>query len=251
MASLGSSNSRHRELDSARVERGNSGFSKILTWFRNQNPFTTSEKLVCLDSGFIDENNTVNCDKAEKIGAGILTSLDNEVFASFSFKRKDQITHLQSLYSSIISEKELVAIYLLILFLRLVLADRKSEVKIEDCFYHELAPYPTALFKDGEMRTTKNKSALKHFLLEGVKPSENIDSKIIADECALLQLYKWTKGEKFSKIFEMYIDRCEKFNFNTVVFNWYNKLLKMLHTKQDLTKCLKLLKLVMKIFVLR
>ena len=124
-------------------------------------------------------------------------------------------------------------------------------MKIEDCFYHELAPYPTALFKDGEMRTTKNKSVLKHFLLEGVKPSENIDSKIIADECPVLQLYKWTKGEKFSKIFEMHIDRCRKFNFNTVVFNWYNKLLKMLHTKQDLTKCIKLLKLVMKIFVLR
>ena len=53
----------------------------------------------------MDESNTVNCDKAENIGARIQKLLDNEVFASCSFKRKDQITKLQSLYSSIMIEK--------------------------------------------------------------------------------------------------------------------------------------------------
>ena len=102
-----------------------------------------------------------------------------------------------------------MAIDPLTLFLRLVvLVDRKPEVEIENRFYHELTPYPTALFKDGEMRTTKNKPALKHFLLGGVKPSKSTDSQIIADEGAILQTCNWTKGEKFSKIFEMYIDRC-------------------------------------------
>ena len=57
--------------------------------FRNHNPFTTSEKLVCLDSGFNDENNTVNCDEVDKIGSGLQISLDDEVFTSCSFKRKD------------------------------------------------------------------------------------------------------------------------------------------------------------------
>ena len=95
----------------------------------------------------------------------------------------------------------------LILFLLLVLVDRKLKVEIESCFYHELTPYPTTLYKDGEMRTTKNKSVLKYFHLEEVKPTENTDSGIIVDEGALLQPCNWTKGEKFSKIFEMYIDR--------------------------------------------
>ena len=212
---------------------------KILTLFRNHNPFTTSEKLVCLGSGFIDENNTVNWDKTEKIGAGIQTSLDNEVLASCSFKRKDQITKLLSLYSSIMIEKEHVAIEPLILFLRLVLVDWKPEIEIEICFYHGLTPYPVALFKDGEMRRTKNKSALKHFPLEGVKPSENADSEIIVDEGALLQSCSWTKGEKFSKIFEMYIDRSL---ISTLLF----LIGTINHTKQDLIECLKLLKLVMK-----
>ena len=108
--SPGSSNSQDKELGSACVERDNNDFLKILTWFRNHNPFTTSEKLVCLNSGFINENNTVNCDKAELIGARIQKSLNNQTFSSCSFERKDQITNLQSLYSSITIYKERVAI---------------------------------------------------------------------------------------------------------------------------------------------
>ena len=80
--SLGSSNSQHEELDYASVERDNNDFLEILTWFRNHKPFTTSEKRVCLNSGFIDENNTVNCDKAELIGGRIQKSLNNQTFAS-------------------------------------------------------------------------------------------------------------------------------------------------------------------------
>ena len=157
---LGSSNSQHKELGSARVERDNNNFFEILTWFHNHNPFTTSEKLVCLDSGFIDENNTVNYDKAKLIGARIQKALNNQTFASF--KRKDQITNFQSLYSSITIDKERVAIDPLTLFLQLVvLVDRKPEVEIENCFYYKLTPYPTALFKDGVMRIVKNKSTLK------------------------------------------------------------------------------------------
>ena len=159
-----SSNSQQKELGSARVERDNNDFLEILTWFRNHNPFTTSEKLVCLDSGFIDENNTVNCDKAELIGACIQKSLNNRTFASCSFKRRDQITNLQSLYSSTTINKERVAIDPLTLFLQLViLIDRKPDIEIENCFPYELTPYPTALFKDSVMRTGKNKSTPKKF----------------------------------------------------------------------------------------
>ena len=138
LMSLGSSNSQHKELGSARVERDNNNFLEILAWFRNHNPFTTSEKLVCMDSRFIDKKNTVNCDKAELIGARIQKSLNNQTFASCSFKRKDQITHLQRLYPSIMIDKERVATDPLTRFLRLVvLVDRKPEVEIENCFYYE------------------------------------------------------------------------------------------------------------------
>ena len=87
-----------------------------------------------------------------------------------------------------------------------------------------MTPYPAALYKDDVMRTAQNKSNLKIFLVEGVKPSENRESEIAADGGALLWLCNWKKGEKFSKIFDMYIDKCrQKFNINTDVFHGYNK----------------------------
>ena len=86
-----------------------------------------------------------------------------------------------------------------------------------------MTPYPTALFKDAVMRTAKDISTLKKFLLEGVKLTENTESKIVADRGALLWLCNWRKGRKFSKIFDLYIDKCRKFNINTVVFDEYNK----------------------------
>ena len=58
------------------------------------------------------------------------------------------------------------------------------------------------------MRTSKNKSTLKNVFFEGVKPTENTESKIVADGGAVLWLCNWKKGEKFSKIFDLYIDKC-------------------------------------------
>ena len=73
------------------------------------------------------------------------------------------------------------------------------------------------------MKTEKNKSTLKKLLLEAVKPPENTESEIVADGGAVLCLCNWRKGEKFRKIFDLYIDKCRKFNINTVVFDGYNK----------------------------
>ena len=134
MTLLGSYDSQHKESASSSIERDNSDSSIIQTWIHKHNPFTTSKKLICLDSGFINENNKINCVKAEMIGAFNQNSLDNRIFSSCSFKRKRQITNLQSLHSSV-TIYEYVAIDLSTLFLQLaVLVDRKPEIKIENCF---------------------------------------------------------------------------------------------------------------------
>ena len=73
------------------------------------------------------------------------------------------------------------------------------------------------------MRAAKNKSTLKNVLLEGVRPTENKRSKIIADGSDLLWFCNWKKGEKLTKIFNIYIHNCRKFNVNKVVFDEYNK----------------------------
>ena len=60
----------------------------------------------------------------------------------------------------------------------------------------------------------------------GVKPSEDINSKVITDGGALLWSCNWTKGEKLSKIFQTYIDIWRKMNIDSVVFDGYKKLSK-------------------------
>ena len=67
----------HKEVTIGRRQRDFDDFFKILSWFRDH-PFNLPAKLMCLDSGFIDENNIVDCDQAEQIGARIQQSLNNK-----------------------------------------------------------------------------------------------------------------------------------------------------------------------------
>ena len=61
----------HKEISQGRIRRDNEDFQNILTWFRSHNPFETSDKLVCLDTGLADERGIVICDEADAIGAMI------------------------------------------------------------------------------------------------------------------------------------------------------------------------------------
>ena len=108
----------HKEMQPGRIKRDNIDFEKIQSWFRSHNPFTYGENLVSLDSGLVDEKKRVNCDRSGEVGAVIQKALDGKSFSTCTFKRKDQIITLQSLYSSVTIEKEVVAIDPLTLFLR-------------------------------------------------------------------------------------------------------------------------------------
>ena len=118
-----------------------------------------------------DEKKQVNCDRSEEID--ILIQKDGKSFGRCSFKRKDKIINLQSLCSSVIIEKAEITIGILAFFLRLAfVVEGKPEAEMENYFYYELTVYPTSLFKDGAMRTPKNKAKLKNYLLEGNITSE-------------------------------------------------------------------------------
>ena len=140
-----------KEISQGRI-RWDEDFQKILTWFRSHNPFETSNKLVCLDTGLADECGMVTCDQADAIGAMIQKELHEKPFTDCSFKRTNQIKNLQSLYSSISIEKDEISIDPLMLFLRLAVAiQRKPGTEIDSYFYYDLTPYPTSLFAGGKM----------------------------------------------------------------------------------------------------
>ena len=102
-----------------------------------------------------------------------------------------------------------------------LVVERKPQAKMENYFYYELTPYPTSLFKDGAMRTPKNKAKLKNYLLEGNITSEGSDCIRGANEGALLLSCNWSKNENFRKILKIYIYKCLMEKFDVVVFDGY------------------------------
>lgn len=111
----------------------------------------------------------------------------------------------------------------LTLFLRLALTvERSPDKERETYFSYELTPFPTSLFKDGIMRTAKQKSALKKHLLKNVTPQTPSNRcAVVADGGALLWSTNWSKNEKFSKIFHRYINKVKELSVDTVVFDGY------------------------------
>ena len=104
--------------------------------FGPNSPFIYGDHLVCLDSGLVDEKILVKCDRSEESVALIQKDLDGKNFDSCSFKRKDKISNLQSLYSYVIIKKEDVTIDPLTLFPRLALVvEKKPEAEMENYFY--------------------------------------------------------------------------------------------------------------------
>ena len=90
------------------------------------------------------------------------------------------------------------------------------------------------------MRTGKNKPSLNDFLLEGVRPSERTDSKVVVDEGELLWSCIWSKKDTFSKIF-----RCILTNVKGLVLLLSFLMVTRLQRRTQLTmsglaRCLKL-----------
>ena len=66
---------KHKELFVVRVKRDHDDYIKLKSWFVDHNPNEVWESLVTLDTGLSDDKGTVNCDKAEEIGALIQTEI--------------------------------------------------------------------------------------------------------------------------------------------------------------------------------
>ena len=169
---------------------------------------------------------SITCDRAEAIGASIQSKMEGKSYAEVTFKRKDQIINLQSLYSAVKVPGDIIDINPLTLFLRLItVVERQPETRICSFFEYELPPYPMSLFKDHILRSS-TKSKLKAHLLTGFLPSQSKDaddSMTVMDDGALLWLCVWRKGEKFSKIFSKHEKMCATVGVNVVVFDGYSE----------------------------
>ena len=110
-------------------------YEKKISWFIKHNLFELGKNLVALDTGLSDVNGFVNCDKAEEIGGLIEEEITGKCFSNCSFKRKNQIVTVQSLYLSVKIGEKKVTIDPHTLFLRLVvMVERKPDEEITKYF---------------------------------------------------------------------------------------------------------------------
>jgi hypothetical protein len=216
--------SEHKELSAGRIKRDSEDFQKIKSWFNSHSPFDVRDHLVALDSGLVDENHQVTCDRAESIGASIHVQINGKTYTDVSFKRSNQLINLQALYSNIKVNTENISVDPLTLFLRLaVIVEKKPEKEIEDYFYYELTSFPMSLFKDGVMRSAQ-KHKLKDYLTESFTATPHVPTSVkVVDGGALLWCCNWNKGETFANIFDKYIKFLNYLKVNVVVFDGYEQ----------------------------
>ena len=93
----------HVELSDSRVKRDNLDLEKLMQWFTKHDPFDINEpSLKGLATGLLalDDDN-VNCDECESIGAAIQRKLDAVIVSDAKMKRNDQVVTLGSLSQTI------------------------------------------------------------------------------------------------------------------------------------------------------
>ena len=211
----------HVEMSEARKQRDSADCQKFYSWLKEHNPFDKEEKrLKSLSTGITVENESLNCDKAEKIGESIHNALDGVAMADAKIKRKDQIVCLDFNINAVNIGKKPVSINPTLLFNRLsALAGR--EENIEKYFEFELTAYPTSLFKDGLLRKP-DKASLRKLILTKEVSCQSVREKVI-DGGALLHQIHWPKDTTYGKLLNHHVSSVRKHYGNChVVFDGYD-----------------------------
>ena len=197
----------HIDLGSSRSNCDFHDLNNIQQRFDQHEPFDLTEKrLQSLSSGLIAaDDDCINCDKVEKIGARIQEQLDNLGIPDASIRRKDQIQALNHLYPAIQIDKHKVHFNPSILFTRLTAILQRGE-DIKPFFAYKLTAIHTTLFKDGIMRKPV-KSQLAHYLTLNVQSANepSIKTLQVIDGGALLHRIKWEKKAAYNDIVEQYV----------------------------------------------
>jgi hypothetical protein len=220
------SDSQHVELGQPRLARDQKDLSKLLDLFRANSPFQRSDRrLHSLSTGLlVREDDHVNCDTAEAVGAKIQSGIDRVKFNSVVMKKINRATTLSSLSGKLISVpgSRKLPVHSAVLFSRLLVI-RQREPDISSLFQYELTAVPSALFKGESFRKT-DKSQLAKVLTANV-PSCNASrgTATVVDGGWLLHKVKWQPGVSYIDIGHQYTSFVARhFGSNAViVFDGY------------------------------
>ena len=186
-------------------------------------PFNPSQPKLCsLSTGLTAvDNDDVNCDQTEQIGAKIHKQLNKVSIIDASIKRNDQVRSLNHLHPGIQVDKKKVHINPTLLFSRLIAIAQREE-DMAQFFCYELTTIPTSLFKDNSLRKT-DKAQLAKSLKNGVEPSAlSSQAKYVLDGGALIHRVKWMKKGTYRDVLKQYVSYVRaKYNNCCIVFDGY------------------------------
>ena len=215
----------HMELGTSRSKRDQEDLAKIQSWFCQYEPFHHNQPKLCsLSSGLTaSEDDGVNCDQTERVGAKIHKQLSNVRVTDASIKRSDQVRSLDYLQPGIQVEKKKVNINPTMLFSRLIAIVQREE-DMASFFEYELTAIPTSLFKDYCLRKT-DKAQLAKSLKNSVEPSAlNLHATYILDGGALIHKVKWAKKGTYQDIVKQYVSYVRvKYGDCCIVFDGYKQ----------------------------
>ena len=150
------------------------------------------------------EDDDVNCDCTEEVGAKIQQKIDSVTVTEASLKRSDQIRSLNHLQPGIQINKKKYHIDLIIFFSRLIAIVQREE-DMTQYFKYELTAFPTSLFKDAGMLKMQI-SQLAKAITTDVEPADcSVSAVYVIDVGTLLHKSKRTKKATYKYIVKQYI----------------------------------------------
>ena len=213
----------HVELGQARIARDSKDLSRMIDWFRANNPFCcTDSGLHSLSTGLVaGDDDGINCDTAETVGACIHSKMDNLAFSDVILKKAKTLRAINGKFS--VAGTKRLPVDSTVLFSRLlVVLQRQPDISC--LFKYELTAVPTAFFKGESLRKT-DKSQLAKVLTTNVQSSNivSVSRAVVVDGGWLVHKVKWQPGGTYADIAAQYVSFVAK-HFGSsalVVFDGY------------------------------
>lgn len=151
----------HVDARTSRIVRDNSDVEKVYSRFAQNDPFSDREELISLSSGILGTTD-INCQEAFQVGLKMLSNVIGSTFDSLPLKRKDTISSLSDVNSSLLVANKRVTIDPLLLFQRMCISSVNND-SLEEHLSYELTPFPLSLFTEEGMRKTAKSSLYDSF----------------------------------------------------------------------------------------
>lgn len=148
-------NKSHQRSDStdARIERDGIDVKRLVDFFKEHSPFPDTDAIMSIATG-ITGDKSINCYNAFEEGLKVMKKIEGKNVRELKLLRKDKINSLLAKNNKIKIHDNVIPVDPLLLFQRICVL-KKTDYELKTYMNYELAPYPLALFEDGQLRKTK------------------------------------------------------------------------------------------------